>query len=377
MPEPLSAPASSGAPVRPWNSFVVAGIGCVLLASQLGEVEVRWFAVAGLAATACWLPWIWRRDVSTAAQDLCAVLVLLLSGFSAAGTAVAGGIPAILVTAACARDPRRGLGRVAGTFLLALLGLAAGMLVSRAGLSVALGAVGGFLLAVLFGLLRRQTLAREAAERRSLKQELDVACERALTAAAQERASIARDLHDVLAHTLGGLTIQLSALEAELEGGRHEAAAQRTLRAQDLARSGLEEARQAVAALREPPEEVDFASRLEGLLEQHRSLDGEASARTSGPAPLGEQAVVLLGVVRECLTNARRHAPGARTEVVVAADDVGIRLTASTPLVDCAPTSRGGGFGLAGLRDRVQAVGGTMEAAVRGEEFVVDVEAPA
>ena len=67
-----------------------------------------------------------------------------------------------------------------------------------------------------------------------------------------QRQSVARDIHDVLAHSLGGLVIQLDAVEALLESGDVDAARSRVADARALAASGLGEARRAVDALRDP-----------------------------------------------------------------------------------------------------------------------------
>lgn len=170
-------------------------------------------------------------------------------------------------------------------------------------------------------------------------------------AALDERARIARDLHDVLAHTLSGLSLQLQAIRAVVarEGTAPATVTDSLDRAADLARTGLDEAKQAVAALGEPP--APGAERLHDLVrgrpDVHLALDGPFD--DLGPA-VREAA---FATVREALTDAGRHAPGAA---------VGIRVHADPPRLDvrvhdeggsAAPRSdEGAGLGLVGLRER-------------------------
>src|SRR5262249_36019458 len=102
---------------------------------------------------------------------------------------------------------------------------------------------GAFALGTLIGLMRRQSarLAEETALARA---------ERARAAALGEGAGLAREIHDVLAHTLSALSVQLETADALLESDRTERARQSVARASRLARDGLAETRRAVGALR-------------------------------------------------------------------------------------------------------------------------------
>jgi signal transduction histidine kinase len=81
-------------------------------------------------------------------------------------------------------------------------------------------------------------------------------------------------------------------------------------------------------------------------------------------------------VVQEALTNARRHAPGQ--PVGIELDDAGaeLRVSVVNPLPPKPPSGAGGGRGLAGMRERVEALGGTLETGVRGADFVVLASLP-
>lgn len=227
------------------------------------------------------------------------------------------------------------------------------------------GAVGGtgalLIICALGGLSRRSYRVAEARSRALLEERITVEQERAQVAGLTERSRIARDLHDVLAHSLGGLVVQLEAVDALLESGRTDDARTRVRAARRLAVSGLDEARRAVSALREPA--LPLSEAVAALAETHRSIGAQVAVRgdadrgvLSAPAQTAARRAV-----QELLTNARRHAPGSPTTLDLDWDDDMLTITASTPpgrLADGPPP--GGGHGLAGMRERVTEAGGTM-----------------
>lgn len=186
------------------------------------------------------------------------------------------------------------------------------------------------------------------------------------------RVALARDLHDVLAHTLGGLVVQLDATEAVLEHGDTLAALHRVHAAAELARSGLTEARHAIAALREPPapssatrpEELDAA--VQELTETHRALGGSVDVVVNGsPRDLtAGQATTLRRALQEQLSNARRHAPGATVTVTLSWLPHTVVLEVGNPVAAERTPSPGGGYGIEGMRERVRELpaGGSVHA---------------
>lgn len=190
--------------------------------------------------------------------------------------------------------------------------------------------------------------------------------EEALRAARLEESTrIARDIHDVLAHTLAGLVLQLEATDALLARGAEPVAIrERVQRAHALAREGLSETRRAVGALRgEPPAAAVAAMRaVAGAYEGHLefSLAGdEASLRGAA----GEAA---LRVVQESLTNIRKHAPGAEValRVEIGADrlELSVENRAPAAIGVSSLAAAGGGYGLRGMRERAAQLGGTLAA---------------
>ena len=215
--------------------------------------------------------------------------------------------------------------------------------------------------------LDRARLHREHARVTALLAEREALREVELAAAAgEERARIARDLHDVLAHTLSGLSLHLQGIRAVAAKrlGVDDPVIAAVDRAADLARAGLAEAKEAVAALREgaasaAPHLADLAA----LAEEHDAALTVAGDVDALPAHLRETAFATL---REALTNAGRHAPRASVTVAVSVDDaleVRVGDDGPAPGSDVATGARGdvgGGNGLVGLRERAALVGGTL-----------------
>jgi signal transduction histidine kinase len=191
--------------------------------------------------------------------------------------------------------------------------------------------------------------------------------EQAHAAALAERGRIARDVHDVLAHSLSGLAIQLEAADALLTNGADvERAHTMVIRSRRLARDGLSEVRRAVAALRDdvkPAQET-----LAALTADYTEDTGWPATFevTGGPVPslAVETAQTLQRVAQEALTNARKHAPGAAVAVRLAVGTNTVTLTVENeaPAAASAPlAASGGGWGLVGLRERVELVAGSVE----------------
>jgi signal transduction histidine kinase len=297
----------------------------------------------------------------------------------ACSTDVLGFVPALAGISGLISRPSRSIwtGAAAAVLSLALVGV--GVLFAPAAWGQLLGSVGGLVILVLISLSRRQYRAAEGQERLLLEERLTVEQERAEVAALAERSRIARDIHDVLAHSLGGLVLQLDAVEALLESGRTEEAHRRVSAARGLAAEGLEEARRAVDALRDPEAAADPAAAIERLIATHRSLGARAELHETGePGRLDAAAAgALRRAAQEVLSNARRHAPGMPTELSLDWTPTQVAFRASTALAAGGPASHaGGGRGLTGLQERMTALGGTATAGVQGRSFVVEARIP-
>jgi len=204
-----------------------------------------------------------------------------------------------------------------------------------------------------------------------------------------ESTRIAREIHDVLAHTLAGLAIQLEATSSLVEhGADREDVLVRLRQAHAFARQGLAETRQAVGALRGDP--VSAPAAIEALVADYRaSADAPAELTVDGdPARLsGQTGQAVLRVVQEALTNVRKHAPGADVSVAVHAgqnpDDQVVLLVQDHPSATSPAPFRGGlgqtggGYGLQGMRERAALLGGTLDAGDNGEGWRVELRLPA
>ena len=273
---------------------------------------------------------------------------------------------------------------VAGVVALtAAAGAAGGPAVAAvAGYTFALAA------ALLLGFNRRQYMARVEQGDLLLAEAERARREQARAAALEERTRIAREIHDVLAHSLGALAVQLDVTEALLDNGADTTVLRtHVTRARRLAVDGLTEARRAVTALREdtPPLPV----LLDGLLAQYRA-DSGAPARlrvTGAPRALPpDAALATLRTAQEAISNTRKHAPHAAVTVDLADQDDAATLTVTDtpPASDQPATARGpaalartgGGYGLTGLRERAELLGGTLLAGPDGAAWTVQLRLP-
>jgi signal transduction histidine kinase len=194
----------------------------------------------------------------------------------------------------------------------------------------------------------------------------------------EESSRIAREIHDVLAHTLAGLTIQLEATTALIEAGAdRDQIAERVRRAHGLARDGLRETRRAVGALRdggEPPVREALAT-LAGAQSATLTIDGDTMRLA------GEVGLTVLRVVQESLTNATKHAAGAEATITIdAGDEVMVVIENQRSAVSVAAGAlgrSGGGYGIVGMRERAQALGGTLQAGPTEDGWRVALRVPA
>lgn len=215
------------------------------------------------------------------------------------------------------------------------------------------------------------------------EQELHAREQRAALAVADERARIAREMHDVVAHSL-------SVIIAQADGGRFIAAQQPDRAAEVLARIG-ETGRSALADMRgllgvlrdqgdSPRAPQPGLEDLPALLEQTRSTGLAVSADIRGPMadlPRSLQ-ITLYRVVQESLTNVLKHAgPGASARVTLDAGPTEVVLEVRDNGIGAASVSDGRGHGLIGMRQRVALYNGTMWAGpAPGGGFLVRASIP-
>jgi len=207
-----------------------------------------------------------------------------------------------------------------------------------------------------------------------------------------ERARIARELHDVVAHHISMIAVQAETARLATPG-MPAAGAQRLSEIGDTARAGLTEMRRLLGVLREdaqaamPGDQSTDRQPQPGLRQLNELLDGARDASgagtrliVSGPPATLDPGVELAAfrIIQEALTNARRHAPGAAIDVELHYSDDALRLHVrdngpGPPVVPLA-----GGHGLAGMRERAAAAGGELHTGpAPGGGFLIEATLPA
>jgi signal transduction histidine kinase len=203
----------------------------------------------------------------------------------------------------------------------------------------------------------------------------------AQAAALAERQRLARDMHDVLAHTLSGLLINLEGARLMAERGVGGAKFEDALaRAHGLAKTGLEEAQRAIGMLRD--DALPGPDRIEQLAADFEGDTGiPCTFVPDGDAhELSYDAwATLYRVAQESLTNIRKHACPDRVEIRLTSEAEGIRFAVEDSR-DGEPTGQppggGTGYGLTGMRERAALIGATATAGPTSDGFRVELWLP-
>jgi signal transduction histidine kinase len=221
---------------------------------------------------------------------------------------------------------------------------------------------GTFLLALLFLVALSQALVRAERARAALDQAnralRDYARQSEELATARERNRIAREIHDGLGHYLTTIHMQIQAARSILDADRPRAE-QALAQAQQLAHEALGDVRRSVAALRADRQPLPAA--LAELAQASESAGLATSLQVLGTArPLDPpEELALYRAAQEGLTNTRKHAQAAQATLTLDfRDPSSVRLTVADD--GRGASAAEGGFGLVGLRERVQLVGGSL-----------------
>jgi len=196
--------------------------------------------------------------------------------------------------------------------------------------------------------------------------------ERARAAVAEERLRIARELHDVVGHSLGVIVVQAGAERATLSGAQ-ESTRETLITIEQAGREALGEMRRLLEMMRRDDEEVALApqpslTHLDTLVEKVRAAGLPVDLHVAGlpvPLPPGVD-LSAYRIVQEALTNALKHAGPARVRVTVSYQQDGLELE----IADDGTGDTGdpdGGHGLIGMRERVALYGGSLRTGARPE----------
>jgi signal transduction histidine kinase len=272
----------------------------------------------------------------------CAALFLVGSlrdrAQAVAGFAVAEGVLVVVVH----NDPRSGV----GNFVVASI-------------------IFAIVWTIAFGVGRKSLEADEAKERAArAERERE---ERARAAVAEERARIARELHDVVGHSVSVMTVQASGVRRLLRPDQ-EREREALLVVERTGREALAEMRRMVGVLRRPEEAPALAPQpslehVNRLVEQARDSGLPVELRIDGDAiqlPAGVD-LTAYRLVQEGLTNTLKHAQATRAEVLVSYGEDHIEVTVTDDGTGVG-NGDGGGHGLVGMRERVSVYGGELDA---------------
>lgn len=186
-----------------------------------------------------------------------------------------------------------------------------------------------------------------------------------------ERNRLARDIHDTLAQGFTGVIVQLEASEDARVGGLTEAADAHVTRARELARNSLQEARRSVQALRPQALETQdlcvALSKLFKSMTEGTGLTAKFELRGKPRKLVAEVECNLLRIVQEVLTNVLRHAQATRFEAILFFEEEELRLELEDDGLGFDVLAVHEGFGLTGMRERVEAMGGEMTLASSSE----------
>jgi signal transduction histidine kinase len=358
--------------------FLVAAYIAVIVAELIGShapaVVLGWFLFVPVALLALWTLIPAKPEpfpVRFGLLVLDAVIAGVLFGVPA-GTFSAGFVFIAALAAGRLLESRRAALTVA---IIASVSCAGSSLVASQYLPPQwpwwLGLAAG--LPVYVGISRRDRLAALLEARVGAAEAERARAAESRESALIERGRIAREIHDVLGHSLSAISLQLDVADTLQSRGRADESVAALRRARALARTGIGETRRAVHALQEDP--LPLTDSIAGIAAAY----GASFAVSGTPEPVGiEIAQTLIRAAQEALTNAHRHAPGAVLTVALdfrgavdfggadaGTSDVELTVTngpATSPARHADEQTEGTGMGLDGMRERARLRGGVVEA---------------
>jgi signal transduction histidine kinase len=347
-------------------------------------------AVTLALSSAGWIAWL--VSGSTGQRRLLSLGSLVV--MAAAGGVLAGLTPsspaiAVVCAAAFSSGVRLSTGASVGIMAEGVSAFVLTALLANQPTGVVLGFP--FAIAGLWSvaMTRREYLVRAEQAERTLAETRRAREAETHAAALAERARIARDIHDVLAHSLAAVSVNLQAAEGLLtaetlpkDNPELAKAIECVERAGTLTREGLATARRAILALRD--DAAPLPEQLASLAAQYQAA-GDATielAVTGEPRPLpGPAALVAYRTAQEGLTNARKHAPGQPVTLTLVFEPGQVAVTVNNPLPPAGEqgplAETGAGAGLTGLKERAALAGGTLETGPADGTWRTELRIPA
>jgi signal transduction histidine kinase len=355
---------------------------------RLGAASAAVAVTLGVAALA-WIIWLLtkhRYRLMVTALVVMAAAGGALAGIASLSPAVA--IGCVVTASAGARLSIEASAAIAAETVAAFLitglvtGAPAGALAGYSAMFIGLWA---------FGLTRKAYAVRAEQAERMLEQTRRALEAETQAAALGERARIAREIHDVLSHSLAAVSVNLQAAEGLLSEVPDKSpelakAIECVERAGAFTREGMAEARRAIMALRggAPPPPAQLADQLTALVAEY-GADGDMTVDFSvsgSPRPVGAEAgLAAYRTAQEALTNARKHAPGQPVTISLGFEPAEIFVRVANPLsseeAERPLATAGAGYGLTGLRERAALAAGTLTAGPADGQWRVCLTIPA
>jgi signal transduction histidine kinase len=368
--------------------FVV--IGVVTFTARHGDsarfdMEIAAFALAGLVLV------VWAsRDLPDPERTRSAPWLpfalgaMTVAGASASATGTGGALIFLAFMAVLSAGSETSLTSGFTVFGLGVLSVEIGALAYGSGSWTVFGFPLVLLVALLLGHNRRGYRVKAEQSAAMLAQVEQLRIEQHRIDVLDERTRIAREIHDVLAHSLGALSLQIQSARAVLSVNDDRPRTLELLeQAQRMASEGLTETRRAIHALRtDTPPLPDVLAELAGahqLLHQAPvtfHVNGEPRVLTT------DASLALTRTAQETLVNSAKHAPREPVDLSLDFDDDRTVLTASTRLCEPGATttpgfeSVNGGYGLTGMRERLLLLGGTLSAGPDRDHWIVTAQVP-
>lgn len=236
-----------------------------------------------------------------------------------------------------------------------------------------------YLTAIVLGWMAGLMLQQQ---RRSLYQERENQEIRATQAASEERRRIAREVHDVIAHSLSITLLHLTAARHALQTDRDvDEAVDALSDAERLGRQAMADIRRTVGLLDQGPANIrpepglgDFADLVDDFVRAGLAIDFRLTGDTETIS--ATTGLALFRIVQESLANVAKHAPGAEVTLRIEITPGDARVTVSNTLPEGLPARRGRGMGISGMSHRAAVIGGTLSAGPEDDRWWVRAHIP-
>ena len=361
-----------------------------LLFAAGAQLEVWWLGNAGgplpareVAALLTTLPLAWRATapVPTVALTTAGYAVAVLLGLASDQPVVPTLAPLVALYSLGAHASRRGTA----------VGVAAALVAYGVAIAAGAGDAGQELITFGVAVLGAVGVGRAV---RAMGFESDVLHQRALeleraqdertrAAVAQERAHIARELHDVIGHSISVMGVQAGAVRRRLTPAQ-EREREALLAVEGMGRDAVDEMRRLLGVLRSDDDRGPVAApptldRLDDLFADMRRAGVDVELRVEGQLDdiSAGRAMVAFRVVQEALTNALKHSPGAHVTARLRRVADALEIEVIDDGNGLAEKRSSAGQGLIGMRERLMLYGGSLEAGPRsGRGFAVRARLP-